>query len=121
MNKIIRLTESDLRGIVSRAVGMVLKESSDEFMYSDEAPMSGRGRHRQTIIYKGQEVGYLVTKEKGNPFSMIEEIYMLPDVDYGIRDGWIDFVRFADYDEALSYARANFDELVRLFSEGDYD
>ena len=103
---------------------------SEEFSFDDSIDL-GRGRHRQTIIYRGKEIGYLVSIEK-NWLSPVEEIYLLPDVEYGmqpseggsLRDGakgWIDFKRFKDYDEALEYASQNFDKIVYLFEYGDYD
>lgn len=61
--KLIRLTESDLHKIVKEAVNRIIKESVDEFTYSDSDDL-GRGRHRQTIIYKGKEIGYLLSIEK---------------------------------------------------------
>ena len=91
-----------------------------EFEYSDSIH-TGCGRHRQVIIYRGKEIGYLITKEK-NPFVPLEEHYMLPDVDYGLQDGWIDFKGWLDdYDGAFAYAVENFERLVYLFENGDYD
>ena len=128
MKKIIRLTESDLHRIVRESVKRILKESNDEFTYSDSDDL-GNGRHRQTIIYNGKEIGYLLTIEK-NWFAPLEELYLLPDVEYGLqagehmRDGakgWIDFKRFTNYDEAFAYASQNFEEVAYLFENGDYD
>lgn len=128
--KLIRLTESDLHKIVKETVNRILKESVDEFSYSDSEDL-GRGRHRQTIIYKGKEIGYLLSIEK-NTLAPIEEKYILPDVEYGMqpsdggglldgKKGWIDFKVFSNYDEALRYASQNFKELAYLFEYGDYD
>ena len=108
----------------------ILKESVDEFTYSDSDDL-GRGRHRQAIIYKGKEIGYLLSIEK-NPLAPIEEKYILPDIEYGMqpsdggglldgKKGWIDFKVFSEYDEALRYASQNFKELAYLFEYGDYD
>lgn len=131
MNKkqVIRLTESDLHRIIKESVNRILNESVGEFEYSESEDL-GKGRSRQTIMYNGKEIGYLVSIEK-NLLSPIEEIYLLPDVDYGmseptdsLRDGakgWIDFKRFTDYDEALAYASQNFEQLAYLFEYGDYD
>lgn len=80
MKNRIRLTESDLHRIVKESVRRVLKESVDEFSYSDSEDL-GKGRHRQTIIYNGKEIGYLVTIEK-NWLAPLEERYVLPDVEY---------------------------------------
>lgn len=128
MKQTIRLTESDLHRIVNETVKRILKESNDEFTYSDSYD-SGKGRHRQTIIYRGKEIGYLVTIEK-NWFAPVEELYLLPDVEYGLQPGeymrggakgWIYFKRFKDYDEAFAYASQNFEELAYLFENGDFD
>jgi hypothetical protein len=59
-----------------------IEENDDEFKYSDSQDL-GMGRHRQIIIYKGAEIGYLITKEK-NWLAPLEEIYLLPDVEYGM-------------------------------------
>ena len=102
----------------------------DEFNYSDDLNL-GNGKHRQTIIYKGKEVGYLFSKEK-NFLSPIEETYLIPDVGFGLTEtsegvlkgklGWIEFKRFVDdYDTAFEYVRDNFDKVVYLFEVGDYD
>lgn len=130
MKQTIRLTESDLHRIVRESVKRILKESNNEFTYSDSYDL-GNGRHRQTIIYNGKEIGYLFIIEK-NWFAPLEELYLLPDVEYGLqadeggymldgKKGWIDFKRFKDYDEAFAYASQNFEELVYLFENGDSD
>lgn len=90
-----------------------------EFSYGESVDL-GRGRHRQVIIYGGREVGYLLSIEK-NFLVPIEEVYVLPDVDYGMQDGWIDFRRFVDYDEAFGYVSENFNEIAYLFEYGDCD
>jgi len=119
--KLIRLTEGDLHRVVCEAVKRLLGESdcSDEFCYSDSYDL-GRGRCRQSIIYRGKEIGYLLSIER-NWLSPIEEIYLVPDVEYGLQDGWIEFKRFTDYDDAFAYVSQNFDEIVYLFENGDYD
>lgn len=40
-------------------------------------------KHRQEIIYRGKPVGHLLSIEK-NIFSDLDEIYAIPDVDYGM-------------------------------------
>lgn len=128
--KLIRLTEGDLHKIVKESVKRILKESDDEFSYGDSEDL-GRGRHRQTIIYNGKEIGYLLTIEK-NVLTPLKEKYILPDIEYGMKSsdsrivldgkkGWIDFKVFDDYDEAFRYASQNFEELAYLFEYGDYD
>lgn len=130
MKQTIRLTELDLHRIVNETVKRILKESNDEFTYSDSYD-SGKGRHRQIIIYRGKEIGYLVTIDK-NWFAPVQELYLLPDVEYGLqadeggnmldgKKGWIDFKRFKDYDEAFAYASQNFEEIAYLFENGDSD
>lgn len=102
----------------------------DEFSYGDSQDL-GKGKHRQPIIYRGKEIGYLVSVDK-NWLAPIEENYLLPDVEYGMqpseggglldgKKGWIAFKGFTTYDEAFRYASQNFDELVYLFEYGDYD
>ena len=117
--KTVRLTESDLHSIIRESVKRILRESDNEFSYSDSMDL-GSGKHRQTIIYNGKEIGYLFLKEK-NQFAPIEELYLLPDIEYGLQDGWIDFKRFTDYNEAFEYASQNFEELAYLFENGDAD
>ena len=130
MKRTIRLTESELRGMISESVKRVLNESSsDEFEYSDSYDL-GRGKHRQEIIYNGKEIGYLLTIEK-NWFAPLEEKYILPDIETGMSEptqgmldgkkGWIDFKVFNNYEEAFAYAKQNFEELAYLFEYGDYD
>jgi hypothetical protein len=128
--KLIRLTESDLHRIVKESVNRILRESENEFSYSDSEDL-GKGRHRQTIIYNGKEIGYLLYVEK-NWLAPVEENYILPDIEYGMqpgnggglldgKKGWIDFKVFKNYDEAFRYASQNFEELAYLFEYGDYD
>ena len=120
--KLTRLIESEL--------DKINRESEDEFSFDDSQDL-GKGRHRQTIIYQGKEIGYLLYIDK-NWLAPVEEIYLLPDVEYGMepseggglldgKKGWIDFKRFKNYDEAFRYASQNFEELVYLFEYGDYD
>lgn len=125
----IRLTETELRDMVRNEVRRVLKESTGEFEYGDSQDL-GKGRHRQVIIFNGHEIGYLLTIEK-NLLAPLEEVYLLPDVEYGISEptdglldgkkGWIDFKRFTTYDEAFSYARQNEEQLAYMFEYGDWD
>lgn len=130
MKRSIKLTESDFRRIVKESVRRILKESADEFEYSDSKDL-GRGRHRQVIIYNGKEIGYLFEIEK-NWLAPIEERYVLPDIEYGMqpddggalldgKKGWIDFKVFDNYEEAFAYAKQNFQEIAYLFEYGDYD
>lgn len=100
----------------------------DEFTYGDSADI-GRGKHRQVIFYKKKPVGYLMTKEK-NRLAPLEETYLLPDAERGLKPGsglavgkkgWIEFRKFGDYDEALQYASENFEKLAYLFKYGDCD
>lgn len=128
MKRRVRLTESDLHRIVKESVNRILRESDDEFSYGDSEDL-GRGRHRQTIIYNGKEIGYLLTIEK-NVLTPLKEKYILPDIEYGMessdivldgKKGWIEFKVFDDYDEAFRYASQNFEELAYLFEYGDYD
>lgn len=120
--KLTRLIESEL--------DKINRESEDEFSFDDSQDL-GKGRHRQIIIYRGKEIGYLLYIDK-NWLAPVEEIYLLPDVEYGMepsegggllngKKGWIDFKRFKNYDEAFRYASQNFEELVYLFEYGDYD
>ena len=129
MKNTIRLTEGDLHRIIKESVDRILKESVDEFSYGDSEDL-GKGKHRQTIIYNGKEIGYLLSIDK-NWLAPIEEKYILPDVDYGMdeptegmldgKKGWIDFKVFDNYDEAFNYASQNFEQLAYLFEYGDYD
>ena len=104
--------------------------TESEFSYGDSQDL-GKGKHRQPIIYRGKEIGYLVSVDK-NWLAPVEETYILPDVEYGMhpseggglldgKKGWIEFKRFKTYDEAFRYASQHFDELAYLFEYGDYD
>jgi hypothetical protein len=106
------------------------KVNVNEFEYSESEDL-GKGRHRQVILYKGREVGYLVSKEK-NWLAPIEESYVIPDVEKGLSEptdallegkkGWIDFKVFVDdYDAAFAYVEQNFEQVAYLFEVGDYD
>lgn len=100
-----------------------------EFVYSESEDL-GKGRHRQTIIYKGEEIGFLITIEK-NWLAPLEERYILPDVEIGMSEptsgllkgkkGWIEFKVFDDYDTAFDYADKNFKQVSYLFKYGDFD
>lgn len=104
--------------------------TKNEFIYTESENL-GKGRHRQTIIYNGREIGYLLTIEK-NWFAPLEEKYILPDIEYGMqpstggcllegKKGWIDFKVFTSYEEAFKYASKNLENLSYLFEYGDYD
>ena len=119
-----------LRRLIESELDKINREPEDEFSFDDSQDL-GKGRHRQTIIYRGKEIGYLLYIDK-NWLAPVEEIYLLPDVEYGMepseggglldgKKGWIDFKRFKNYDEAFRYASQNFEELVYLFEYGDYD
>lgn len=116
--------------IKNRISNMKEKEFTDEFEYSESVDL-GKGKHRQVIIYKDKEVGYLVSKEK-NWLAPIEENYVIPDVEVGLSEptesmlegkkGWIDFKVFVDdYDAAFAYVKQNFEQVAYLFEVGDYD
>ena len=103
--------------------------TSDDFTFGEPVFVSP-GKSQQEIVFRGKPVGFLRTKDK-NPFSPLEETYLLPDVDKGIepptsgtlpgKEGWIDFKYFQSYEEALKYACDNFDEIAHLFEVGDFD
>ena len=116
--------------IRNKISNMKEKEFTDEFEYSESVDL-GKGKHRQVIIYKGKEVGYLVSNEK-NWLAPIEESYVIPDVEVGLSEptdsmlegkkGWIDFKVFVDdYDAAFDYVKKNFEQVTYLFEVGDYD
>lgn len=114
----------------SKATLHFTKCSNDEFEYSESEDL-GKGKHRQIIIYKGKEVGYLISKEK-NILAPIEESYVIPDVEKGLSEptdallegkkGWIEFKVFIDnYNAAFAYVKQNFEQVAYLFEVGDYD
>ena len=125
--QIIRLNESQLRRIVSESVKRVLNEKNNEFTFDNSTDL-GYGKYRQDILYKGKQIGFLYYKVK-NWFAPVEELYLLPDIDYGFEQGghhkdtkgWINFKRFTDYEEALQHASNNFKDIVYLFENGDWD
>jgi hypothetical protein len=101
-----------------------------EFEYSESVDL-GHGRHQQVILLDGEEIGFLVSKEK-NWLAPIEEFYFLPDVEFGLSEptsgllegklGWIEFKQFKDdYDAAFKYACDNFERIKYLIKYGDYD
>lgn len=126
---VVRLTESQLKQIITESVKRVLKESVNEFEFGEHEDL-GRGRHRQVILFNGKEIGFLLTIET-SPLAPLKEVYVIPDVDEGmseptdsLRDGakgWIEFKRFTNYDEALKYATDNFEDISYLFEFGDWD
>lgn len=126
MTKVIRLTESNLNEIICSVVKEMLNNNDDsyednEFTFSDTKEI-GPGKHQQQVFYNGEFVGFLSTRER-NPLAPIEEYYHIPDVDYGIdNNGFIDFKIFKDKEEeALSYTRENFNKIVYLIKNGDWD
>ena len=118
---------------IRRAIKKTLVQESVENVIQFVNPEDlGKGRHRQTILYRGKEIGYYLELEK-NFLTPIEEVWVLPDVEYGMqgddgsgtlfdgKKGWIDFKTFRDENEALSYIHNNADQLAYLFEYGDYD
>jgi hypothetical protein len=90
MKKTIRLNESQVKRVVAESVRRVLKEvkinENDDFTFGD-SHMTNPSTHRQVIKYKGKEIGYLLYKEHGGRMSWlspVDEIWVLPDVDYGM-------------------------------------
>ncbi len=154
MNKkqTIKLNENQfnnfVKKIVTEAVKKVLNEigETEHGQYKDNVDddftfgpshMTNRNTHRQVISYKGREIGYLLYIEHGGKMSWllpVDEIWVLPDVDYGMdtpedrsglldgKQGWIDFKRFKnDSDAAIAYVKQNFEKIAYLFEYGDYD
>lgn len=75
--------ESLIRKAVKESVKRVLRENdNDEFEYGDSEDL-GKGKHRQTIIYNGKEVGFLLTIET-NWLAPLQEKYIIPDIEYGM-------------------------------------
>lgn len=76
-------SKTGLHRIVKETVKRVLRENeADEFEYGDSEDL-GKGRHRQTIIYNGKEVGFLLTIET-NWLAPLQEKYVIPDIEYGM-------------------------------------
>lgn len=74
----------------------------------------------QEITFNGVPVGFLVSRMK-NLFVPTEKIYLIPDIEYGIQDGFGDFKRFTEHDEALDYVKDNFNDVSYIFENGDFD
>lgn len=135
MKKVIQITESDLHNMVCEAVRDTLvkrdrlfENTNDEFDFSVSYDL-GKGRHRQEVFYKGKGVGFLITREI-NLFTPLVETYYIPDVEYGMQEsnatlpgknGWIEFKRFNNDVEALTYVKNNFEDIVFLYANGDWD
>jgi len=123
MGKVIKLTEGKLNEMVTSVINEMFGENinSEEFTFGDSKEMKP-GIHQQQIFYNNELVGFLNTREK-NPLAPLEEYYHIPDVDAGIDEqGFIDFKIFKDDDEsALAYTKANFDQIVYLIKNADWD
>jgi hypothetical protein len=89
----------------------------DEFEYG-ESYECGRGCHQQDILYRGKYVGILRYVEKRITF---DETYLIPDVEYGIKDGDGFLITFSDYDDAFNYVKQNFDEIAYIMRNADFD
>lgn len=123
MSKTIRLTESKLNEMITSIMEEIMNNATDgsEFTFSDSKEMKP-GLHQQRVFYMNELVGFLSTRER-NPLAPLEEYYHIPDVDYGIdNNGFIDFKIFKDDDEAaLAYTKENFEQIVYLIKNGDWD
>lgn len=123
MGKVVKLTESKLNEMIKSIMEEILNNNTEnsEFTFSDSKEMKP-GLHQQRVFYNGEFVGFLSTRER-NPLAPIEEYYHIPDVDYGIdNNGFIDFKIFKDDDEAaLAYTKENFEQIVYLIKNGDWD
>lgn len=88
-----------------------------EFLYSEPYYLAPNHTH-QKIFLDGNEIGYLSTFS-ANFLDEIHETWYLPE---GFEDeNWIAFKQFSDYNEALNYAVENYDKLVYLVANGDWD
>lgn len=123
MPKTIRLSESKLNEMITSIMEEIMNNATDgsEFTFSDSKEMKP-GLHQQRVFYMNELVGFLSTRER-NPLAPLEEYYHIPDVDYGIdNNGFIDFKIFKDDDEAaLAYTKENFEQIVYLIKNGDWD
>lgn len=123
MGKVVTLTESKLNEMINSIMEEILNNNTEnsEFTFSDSKEMKP-GLHQQRVFYNGELVGFLSTREK-NPLAPLEEYYHIPDVNKGIDDqGFIDFKVFKDNDEAaLAYTKENFEQIVYLIKNGDWD
>lgn len=123
MGKVIKLTEGKLNEMVTSIINEMFGENinSEEFTFGDSKEMKP-GIHQQQIFYNNELVGFLNTREK-NPLAPLEEYYHIPDVNKGIDDqGFIDFKIFKDNDEAaLAYTKENFEQIVYLIKNGNWD
>ena len=101
-------------------LGLTIIEQEDELRYGESIDI-GQGKHRQDIMYKGEFVGFLYSKEK-SIFAPIEELYIIPDIDRGLEtDGFITLKSFDNYDEALQYVQMNFDGILDMVNNGKWD
>lgn len=123
MGKVVTLTENKLNEMINSIMEEVLNNNTEnsEFTFSDSKEMKP-GLHQQRVFYMNELVGFLSTRER-NPLAPLEEYYHIPDVDYGIdNNGFIDFKIFKDDDEAaLAYTKENFEQIVYLIKNGDWD
>lgn len=92
----------------------------EEFQYGIPRYIRPNKVH-QEILLNGEPIGFLSTYS-ANVFDIIHERYFIPDVDFGMENGrWIEFKEFTSYDDAFRYASENYEEVVRLYRDGDWD
>lgn len=75
----------------------------------------------QIIIFEGCEVGFLSSRIK-NYFAGVEETFLIPNVNYGIDgNGFGDLKPFYSLSDAVCYIKNNFNEVVKIFNNADFD
>lgn len=90
-----------------------------EFDYGEVYYSGSRGKYSQQILFQRKQVGWLLYHEVS--LLKFTETYCIPDVEYGIRDGWGDLKTFDNYDEAYSYVMQNLKEVVYIMKHADFD
>ena len=90
-----------------------------EFDYGQVYSCGYPWEYGQRILFRGKPVGWLLS----HIVSVLKftETYCIPDVEYGIRDGWGDLKTFDNYDDAYNYVMQNLKEVVYIMKHADFD
>lgn len=96
------------------------KHNDKELEYG-EAVYIGGNQHTQPVYYKGEYVGQVYTETPFSAFKDVIEEHRFPDIEKDDSQDFTDWKSFRDYDEAFKYVKRNFEKLVEIAQNANWD
>ena len=95
----------------------------NEFTYGESVRLD-QNKYVQAVVFDGKQVGFRISDYIGFQRYEIPDVEIEPEYGEGLlpgKIGWIEFKPFDNSESAMEYVRANFERVVYLMENCDFD